>query len=153
MFSRQPKPGAMSAAERMRRMRERRRAAGLKPVVTWVRRVRIVCPPPLDLRLIEARALALHVLAARKIEDDPDLLEVAHRRLASWRQRGSGQAGDVIRQWRKVLARPWPEIAALMTEQSEAAVRLRHTTPFTGVLTPRERQRLHAAFRRSRKLL
>ncbi len=74
----------MSAAERMRRMRERRRAIGLKPMVTWVTREGIVRMPPLDLRLIEARALALHVLAARKIDDDPELLEIARRNLADW---------------------------------------------------------------------
>lgn len=143
----------MSAAERMRRMRERRRAIGLKPMVTWVTREGIVRMPPLDLRLIEARALALHVLAARKIDDDPELLEIARRNLADWEERGSGASGLAIRDWRKLLARPWPEIASLMTEQSETAVRLRQTTPFMGVLSPRERQRLYAAFRRSRKLI
>lgn len=46
-----------------------------------------------------------------------------------------------------MLRLPWPEIAALMTEQSENGVRLRGTTPFLEVLTLRERRRVCDAFR------
>jgi hypothetical protein len=52
----------------------------------------------------------------------------------------------VIRAWRKLLRRPWPEIWACMTAQTEEGVRLRSTTPFLDVLTPRERRRLYEAF-------
>ena len=137
----------MSAAERMRRMREWRKAAGLKAVLTWTPRHEPRDPPSPELRLLQARSLALHVLAARKIEAQPELLEVAHRNLARWRERGSATPGAAIRAWRSVLHRTWPEISALMTEQSELGIRLRGTTPFFGVLTPRERKRVYDAFR------
>lgn len=137
---------ALSAAERMRRWRAIRRAAGMKPVVTWISPARFVPMPPLDLRVLQARSLALHVQVARKIEHNPALLEIAHRNLARWRERSSGATGAAIREWRQVLRQPWPAIASLLTEQSEAAVQLRQTTPFVGVLSRRERTRLYAAF-------
>ena len=52
---------AMSPAERVRRYRERRRAAGLRAVTRW----RAGTPIWSDHRVQEARSLALHVLAAR----------------------------------------------------------------------------------------
>jgi hypothetical protein len=73
----------------MRRMRERRKAAGLRPVVTWVARGSRLRAPPLELRVLQARSLALHVLVARKIERDPQLLETGHRSLVRWRERGN----------------------------------------------------------------
>ncbi|MGH8204738.1 MAG: hypothetical protein ACREST_09030 [Steroidobacteraceae bacterium] len=137
----------MSATERMRRMRARRKAAGLKVVVTWKRRAACPQPPPLELRLLQARSLALHVMAARKIDGQPQLLEIARSNLARWRERNNGTPGAAIRAWRRVLRLPWPEIAASMTEQSENGVRLRSTTPFLDVLTRRERKLVYDAFR------
>lgn len=138
----------MSAAERMRRMRAIRKALGFKAVVRWVpRKKRPRSPPSLDLRLLEARSLALHVVAARKIEADPRLLEALHRRLSQWCKRNSGVPGEARRAWRKLLRLPWPEMAARMTEQSEAGLRLRSFTPIADVLKPRERRLVYDAFR------
>lgn len=52
-----------------------------------------------------------------------------------------------LKEWREILSRPWPEIACLLTEQSENAARLRQSTPFAGVLTKTERRRMYEAFR------
>jgi hypothetical protein len=71
----------MTAAERMRLMRARREANGLKPVVTWVPLDNRGAPASLDVRLLQARSLALHVVAAKKIEAEPELLDVALRSL------------------------------------------------------------------------
>ena len=86
-------------------------------------------------------------MAARKIESRPALLEIAHRNLARWRERNGATPGDAIRAWRKVLRLSWPQVSALMTEQTEDGVRLRSTTPLLDVLTPRERKRIYDAFR------
>lgn len=140
----------MTAAERMRRMRARREAKGLKPVVTWVPLDSRGSPASLDVRLLEARSLALHVIAAKRIEAQPELLEVAHRCVTTWRERGSGTPGVAIRAWRKALRLPWPDLMNLMTEQSERAVALRSTTPFFKVLTQPERRRVYNGFRAPR---
>ena len=75
---------ALSAAERMRRYRARRRDAGLKLASHW----REAGPDALTEgalthRIIEARSLAMHCLAARKISKDPSLLEIPRRNIAN----------------------------------------------------------------------
>jgi hypothetical protein len=144
---RPPTGQAMTAAERMRRLRERRRAVGLKPVVAWVAREAPTRPGYSSHRLLDARSLAMHVVIAQKIERDPKLLDVARNNLKRWRARWDGEAPAWHQQWSAVLARPWTEIAAFMTEFSERAVQLRQSSPFAGVLSPAERKKIYEAFR------
>jgi len=135
---------ALSAAERMHRLRQRRKAEGLKAVTSWVSTQQ---PTYSSHRILEARSLALHALIAAKIERDPSLLEIPLRNLERWDQNSRGTAPHWIAEWRDILQRPWPAIAALLTEQSENAVRLRQSSPFPGILTEAERRRIYAAFR------
>lgn len=137
----------MTAAERMNRMRERRRASGLKAVLTWVPKAARPASVASTHRIIEARSLAMHALIVRKIERDPRLLDVARRNVARWTARYGKSVPAWLEEWREILAWPWPGIAALLTEQSENAVRLRQSTPFAGVLTLAERRRIYEAFR------
>ena len=132
----------------MRRFRARQRAAGLKQQRRWV-------SAPLDLATIysdhavlEARSLALHCLIARKISRDPRLLDIARKNLVAWkRARGREPLPRFLGEWERLLRRPWPEIAALITDPSCEAARLRQSSPFAGVLDPRERMRVYEAFR------
>jgi hypothetical protein len=136
----------MTAAQRMRRMRKRRKAAGLRAVTRW----EIQQPPTLSYsphRLIEARSLAMHAVIARKIECDPTLLAVSHRNLERWASRWLDEPPLWLKEWRALLRRPWSQIASIITEQSEASARLRQSSPFAGVLTPAERRRIYEAFR------
>lgn len=135
---------ALSAAERMQRYRARRSADGLKAVTSWVPRV---APPHSLHRLHDARSLAMHAVIARRIDRDPSLLGVALANLDRWKVQRQGLLPPALAEWEAILARPWPEIATLLCEQSERAVRLRQSTPFAGVLTPAERRRIHDAFR------
>lgn len=135
---------ALSAAERMRRLRQRRKAAGLKAVVSWVSPQQSTYSSH---RILEARSLALHALIAAKIERDPGLLQIPLRNLERWEKNSEGVAPQWIAEWRDILQQPWPAIAALITEQSENAVRLRQSSPFPGILTDEERRRIYAAFR------
>lgn len=146
-----PKPGrgrpvtgkAIPAAERMRRYRARRKAAGLKQIAAWILETGT---PYSSHRLHDARSLAMHTVIAQKIDRNPALLQVAHNNLRRWtEQRGS--LPPALEEWRALLASPWPRIAALLCEQSERAIRLRQSTPFAGVLTPTERRRIHDAIR------
>jgi hypothetical protein len=138
---------AMTAAERMRRLRERRKSEGLKPVVTWAP-VESQQPPVYSShRLLEARSLAMHAVIARKIERDEALLAIPHRNIARWRARWGKDVPAWLDEWQEVLKRPWQSIAALITEPSENAARLRQSSPFAGVLTNEERRRIYEAFR------
>ena len=141
---------AQSAAERMRRYRARQRAAGLRTVTRYEAPAPVLPVGALQHRIIEARSLAMHCLMAQKIERDPALLDQVRRTLETWHARYGNDGGDVPRvldEWQLILRKPWPVIAALITDPGERATRLRQSTPFAGVLTARERERVYAAFR------
>jgi hypothetical protein len=144
---RPPTGSAMTAAERMRRMRQRRKAAGLKAVVSWVAPERAVRPGYSSHRLLEARSLAMHAVIAQKIERDPQLLDVPRNNLKRWRARWDEQLPAWHEEWTGIMQRPWSEIAAIITEPSEEGARLRQSSPFPGVLTAVERRRIYEAFR------
>ncbi|MGO9593896.1 MAG: hypothetical protein ACLQFT_20310 [Steroidobacteraceae bacterium] len=137
----------MTAAERMRRMRARRKADGFKVISSWVPSASGQQTSYSSHRLLEARSLAMHAVIAEKINRDPGLLAIAHRNLSRWSVRWPDGSPPWLQEWRQILLRPWPEIAALLTEPSENAARLRQSSPFPGVLTPAERKRIHEAFR------
>jgi hypothetical protein len=137
----------MTAAERMRRMRQRRKAAGLKAVVSWGPQEGAVRPSYSPHRLLEARSLAMHAVIAEKIQRDRRLLKVAHDNLERWRARWADQPPTWHQEWSGIMRRPWPEIAAVMTEPSEEGARLRQSSPFAGVLSVAERRRIYEAFR------
>lgn len=132
----------------MRRYRARQRAAGLRAATRWQPADAVAASPgALKHRILEARSLAMHCLIAQKIAAEPALLEVAKRNLAAWCQRYGEAVPRALREWQAILARPWPQIAALITDPGELAVRLRQSSPFAGVLAPAERRRVYEAFR------
>jgi transposase-like protein len=137
----------MTAAERMRRLRERRRANGMKQVVRWVPSQQGTPSVYSSHRLLEARSLAMHAVIAQKITRDASLLKIPRNNLKRWRARWSESVPAWFEEWSQIMTRPWPEIAALITELSENAARLRQSSPFAGVLTPVERKRIYDAFR------
>jgi hypothetical protein len=137
----------MTAAERMRRMRKRRKAAGLKPIVSWVSSGPTVRPTYSSHRLLEARSLAMHAVIAEKIEWNRKLLDVPRNNLKRWRVRWDDRAPAWHEEWSGIMKRPWSEIAAIITEPSEEGARLRQSSPFAGVLSIQERRRIYEAFR------
>lgn len=144
---RPPTGQAQTAAERMRRYRARQRAAGLRAVTRLEAPVHTLSGGALKHRIIEARSLAMHCLAAQKIEHHPALLDQVRRTLETWRLRYGEAVPRALDEWKTILRRPWPEIAAFITDPGEHATRLRQSTPFAGVLGARERERVYAAFR------
>lgn len=131
----------------MRRYRTRRQALGMRARTEWVSSDQAAGGSYSQHRLIEARSLALHCRIAQKINSDPTLLNVAKRNLQAWSAKHVDNPPRYLAEWRRILGRPWPEIAALITEQNEDAVRLRQSSPFAGVLTPAERKVVYDAFR------
>jgi hypothetical protein len=89
-------------------------------------------------RLDYQRSLALHEAVARKLGEDPAILDRARAKLEEWIARG-GQGTPLLLRWRTVLARPPREVAAFLTDPSEDAAWLRSDSPFAGVLDPQTR--------------
>lgn len=89
----------------------------------------------------------MHCKIAQKISRYPELLELARANLSRWSNKSDGRSGGYLQEWADILARPWPEIAELITAMSEDATRLRSSSPFAGVLDEDEREQIYAAFR------
>lgn len=85
----------------------------------------------------DRRSLELHRAAADKLRADPAWLERARQRVAAWRSQA--QPPYYAELWKKILDRPLPQIIAFLVEESEFAQELRSSSPFAGILTPRER--------------
>lgn len=142
-----PKKGnAMTAAERMRAYRKRKRDAGLKSVRHWEPVESTGVRQYSDHRILDARSLAMHCKIAQKISRNPDLLDKARANLEHWSAKSTEPLPRYLREWQEILKRPWPEIAELITSMSEDATRLRSSSPFAGVLSDDERDRIYAAF-------
>lgn len=131
----------------MRAYRQRKRDAGLKNVRRWEPAEGAGEQRFSDHQVLDARSLALHCLMAKKISRHPQLLDVARANLERWAKKSGSNRPKYQLEWERILDRPWPEVAALMCSMSDEAVRLRSSSPFAGVLTPEERDRVYAAFR------
>lgn len=131
----------------MRRLRARRKAEGLKPVVKWVPAGKASSLAYSPHRLLEARSLAMHAVIAEKMRREPRVLDTARKNIERWQAKWGRESPPWVAEWRRILRRPPHEIAALITEPTENAARLRQSTPFAGVLTREERRRIYEAFR------
>ena len=136
----------MSAAERMRAYRKRKRAAGLKSVSQWVAAEGDQISRYSDHRVLDARSLAMHCKIAQKFSREPEILEIARKNLARWQQKSAGESPRYLEEWQEILERPWSEIADFITSMSDKSTRLRSSSPFAGVLTNAERKRIYEAF-------
>ena len=102
-----------------------------------------------DHSLHDARSLALHTKIAYKISQDPYLLDKARENLARWRARYEHDRMPLaIEEWEQILTLDWKQVAAFLIAVTEDAIRLRSSSPFTGILTQEERQRIFEAFSR-----
>ncbi len=137
----------MSAAERMRAYRKRKRDAGLKSVRRWEPEEGNGQRQYSDHRILDARSLAMHCRIAQKITRNPSLLNKAKANLERWSAKYEEPLPQYLREWQEILDRPWPEIAEIITSMSEDATRLRSSSPFAGVLTAGERDQIYEAFR------
>jgi hypothetical protein len=106
-------------------------------------------PPPVysPHAILDARSLAMHVRIVAKITRDRSLLAVARQNIERWVDASGADAAPVHTEWRAILAWDWPRIAGLLLEQTERGVRLRQSTPFTGILSPKERWAIHEMFK------
>ncbi|MBI4586540.1 MAG: hypothetical protein HY717_21225 [Planctomycetes bacterium] len=92
--------------------------------------------------LIVARSRALHRAVAKKIRSNPDLMMIVCDNLNRWldQDRSMGVVSRGLLEWKEILeSHKVEEILDLICEESETADRLRHATPFCGVLTEDER--------------
>ena len=97
---------------------------------------------------IDQRSLALHEAVAARLEAQPQLLEVARANLERWL---AAKPAAALREWQRLLdSLPLTQLLQLLRSPEEAAVRLRQSSPFAGILSPAERQAILARYESSR---
>lgn len=87
---------------------------------------------------LSRRSLDFHRLIADRVRKQPALLDIARANLAHWRCAAPTRAG-YLAEWENILAQGMQHALSVATEQSETADRLRQSTPFAGLISPRER--------------
>lgn len=98
-------------------------------------------------RLAEARSLAYHRAITERLRREPALLESVVARLRQELRSGDPHRRYWAEAWLRVVERPLEECLAFLTDPGERATELRQSTPFAGLLAPKERWAIHRAVR------
>jgi hypothetical protein len=88
---------------------------------------------------IDRRSLALHRLVAERVMRDPALFEKARLTLARWRQTVCVASQPYLEEWERLMNQGVDACLSVAVEDSQRAAALRQSSPFSGVLTDRER--------------
>lgn len=86
------------------------------------------------------QSLQMHRKIAAMMERGPEaVIGKALRNLHRWISRQQGDAPEVYQEWLKRLTcMPPNKMAEFIVSESELATRMRQSSPFAGVLSPRE---------------
>jgi hypothetical protein len=91
--------------------------------------------------LAERRSLAIHSEIARRLVDDPSLLEHARAVLQKWREEKL-IATYYADEWERRFEGPLADLARFLASDAEDARALRQASPFVGIVSPRERWKI-----------
>jgi transcriptional regulator with XRE-family HTH domain len=106
--------------------------------------VAVQCFPQLTRE--DRRSLALHGAIAERLRQDPEpVLARAHASLLRLHSLHPA-ARPLLDEWRVLLRRPLETLVAVLLDPSPWARDPRHVTPFTGVLSARERAEVYRKF-------
>jgi len=100
---------------------------------------------------IEERSIALHRAIADRIRTNPRLMEKARENLQKYLDQFTQEnraAPKSLTEWQDILThRPWEAVLEFLVSSGESASRLRQSSPFAGILTPKERWKIYEAYR------
>lgn len=80
---------------------------------------------------------------SQKIRENPSLLEIPRSNLKRWisDERSLGRVSPGLQEWNEIFStHSVDEILRILDDDSEESDRLRHSSPFCGILTEEERQ-------------
>lgn len=105
--------------------------------------------PPLTRE--DRRSLALHAAIAIRLREDPTEV-LAHARASLTRMRTLHPgARPLLDEWRLLLRRPINALVPVLLDPSPWSRQLRHVTPFSGILSARERAHVYREFSRAER--
>ncbi len=96
---------------------------------------------------IDRRSLELARAVVAKIDSDPTRQGLKRAAAVCERWLAQSDGNPACREWRSVLAGSWRQVRSVLLDESEEGVRLRQSSPFCGVLTPRERWSVYRSCR------
>ena len=100
---------------------------------------------------IEERSIALHRAIADRIRTNPRLMEKARENLQKYLDQFAQEnspAPKYLTEWQDILThRPREAVLEFLVSSGEKAGRLRQSSPFAGILTPKERWKIYEAYR------
>ena len=94
---------------------------------------------------IDARSLAMHRAIAAKLRASPELFSIATDNLRRWGST-AGRSQPYLKAWAEILTRPAEEVLSKIQEDNESMRAMRQTSPFAGVLSPKERWAIYDAY-------
>jgi hypothetical protein len=93
-----------------------------------------------DHQRIERQSAAMHqVIAARIRTGDSLPIERARSNLERWCRQFGGVLPPAYVEWQDLLDRGIDTVVRTLEADDQNSIRLRSSSPFTGILTPRER--------------
>jgi len=97
-------------------------------------------------RRSDERSIALHQEVAEKLRRNPALWDIPRKNLERWKQLQDGLS-RALEEWDDIFRQKNKEqILALLGSDSEEAIRLRSSSPFTGILNEDERKKIFESF-------
>ena len=97
-----------------------------------------------DHNRIDARSLVMHRVIAKKLMQNPELLQKAKDNIKRWRMQGVEVSA--FKEWENIIDSGLNNVIRIITANTEESARLRQSTPFTGILTPKERKDIYESF-------
>jgi hypothetical protein len=97
-----------------------------------------------DHERIDKRSLALHQEIAKRIRKDPDIIRIAKENLHQWIAHSGPKPS--WQEWEIILEKSVNEIIEILLSPGEEGRRLRQSSPFCGILEPKERWRIYESF-------
>ncbi|RZD13863.1 MAG: hypothetical protein EVJ47_08770 [Candidatus Acidulodesulfobacterium ferriphilum] len=97
-----------------------------------------------DHNRIDTRSLVMHRVIAEKLMQNPELLQKAKDNIKRWRMQGVEVSA--FKEWENIIDSGLNNVIRIITANTEESARLRQSTPFTGILTPKERKNIYESF-------
>ena len=88
----------------------------------------------------------MHQAMAEKLRTQPALLSIAYDNLNRWGAVAGHRSQPYWDAWRRLLDGPFDQLLAVMVEDSARMTELRQSSPFAGVLEPKERWAIYDAY-------
>lgn len=97
-------------------------------------------------RRSDERSIALHKEVAEKLRSNPALWDIPKKNIERWAKTTGGLTPAFV-EWERILRQNTREqILSLLESDSEESIRLRSSSPFTGILSDNERRIIFEAY-------